>query len=129
MKTKPILMNKKQFATFVEAVSKWQNLLGARDWELAIELDDRPQTEENSEEGWCNYKRNGRAATIALRKEMPYPMSNEQIKKLAFHEVFHLILADLDCMAMSDKAYNPNDVDRECHKIIAKLTNLLWNSK
>jgi hypothetical protein len=129
MKSKPTIMTKKQLSTFAKAVCKWQDLLGVKDWEITIKLDDRPQPDGSSDEGWCDYKLNGRVATIALMKYMPYPMTDTAIKKLAFHEVFHLVLADLDRMAMTDKPYGPNAVDRECHKIIAKLVNLLWNSK
>jgi len=127
-KNLPVFMTQKQFNAFAKAVYKWQDLLGVRDWEIAVSLDPRPQGDA-SEEGWCDYKRNGRIATIALKEQMPYKMTNEDLNKLAFHEIFHLVLADLDCMAMSHISYSPDATDRECHKIIARMINLLWSSK
>ena len=128
---KSFKLTKQQIDLFFRSVMNWRDLLGLGDWEIDFETNTQPVPEGYGpqailQEGYCRYDVESRRATIAVRVNLPYPRNDKDIKKLAFHEVFHLMLGDLNDMVMNNRVYDEDDADKECHRIIARMTNFLW---
>lgn len=123
-----VVLTQKQFKVFEKAVTSWQKALGLLDWDLTIDFDLRKQDEndDNIEEAWCSFKHVSRAATIGLRKFQKYPFTDCMIKKAALHEIGHVFLADLDMMITVTDRYSDNEINKEVHKAIARLINLVF---
>lgn len=123
---KPVKLTRQDFKLFAQEVKRWQKLLGVTDWEINIEFDEKEDhlNDTQPREAWCGYNITSRRATIALMKYQKVELSRQAIKKSAFHEVMHLVMGDLDLMALA--SCNSQDVDGEVHKVIARMTNLLF---
>lgn len=120
-------LTKRDFKTFAKACLTWQKALGLLDWEITLTFDLYPQkSRDESVEAWCDFKEYSRVVTIALKKEQFYPFTSYMLKKAAFHEMAHLLLADLDMMATEGGAVPTREVDKEVHKIIVRLTNVFF---
>jgi len=129
-KSNSVTLTQKQFKTFEKAVIAWQRALGLLDWEISIEFDTRKQDEnpDKIDEAWCLFKQISRVATIALKKFQNYPFTDHMIKKAALHEVSHLLLADLDMLVTVTDRYSEGEINKEVHKIIARIVNLVFES-
>ena len=58
-----------------------------------------------------------------------FELTNNDIKRVGFHEVCELLLGRLGNMVYQRFDLNSDDVDEETHRIIRTLENAVWEPK
>lgn len=109
------------FAVFTEAASVWSHKLGLGDWSLNYyheDMGDGPRDPLAT----CNADSEGRVATITLNKKWPdhVPLTQERLSQSAFHELCHVLLAELVWLA-NNRICTDNLLTAAQHSIIRRL--------
>ena len=118
---------KQDFEYFKSQCRVWQEILELGSWELYFchkKLDSEFFAEVAS-----NYK--GQKASIFLNTNFKVDVEidkREQIKKTALHEMLHVFLNRMNCLA-SDRIWDETEWQREEHYIINHLVRLLRNKR
>jgi len=110
------------FKIFQEEAWYWIQRFGLKGWRFHFEHGDQ------SEEGYAGYNYNvaGRVAVINLSKDWKdNEVIEAQLRRSAFHEVIHILLARLRWLAV-ERAVGIGDVDEEIETIIRTLENAVW---
>lgn len=111
---------------FKERVYFYQKELGLQSYRIDI----LPQIKENTQasiyDGDTDMQRSNRRVTIAYSVEFIHDKDTtlDAVDLSAFHEVCELMLMDLRRFA--EKSCSEVIIDREVHKIIRTLENVLW---
>lgn len=112
--------NKKQFRLFEKECRKWLDKLGLKDWCVYIlHLD----LENESTTAQCRWKTGQRIANLVLNTVVASPKGDHEIRRAALHECLELLL--IGCTEAMRQAVCEDLVDREMHKVIRALENLL----
>lgn len=70
----------------------------------------------------------GRIATMYLSTDWePIEVSETEVRRAAFHETMHILLANLTCLAESRYVGNVSQMDEAIHEIIMRLDNVLFS--
>lgn len=119
--------NAEEFISFFkERVYFYQKELGLQSYRIDI----LPQIKENTQasiyDGDTDMQRSNRRVTIAYSVEFIHDKDTtlDAVDMSAFHEVCELMLMDLRRFA--EKSCSEVIIDREVHKIIRTLENVLW---
>jgi len=119
--------NAEEFISFFkERVYFYQKELGLQSYRIDI----LPQIKENTQasiyDGDTDMQRSNRRVTIAYSVEFIHDKDTtlDAVDLSAFHEVCELMLVDLRRFA--EKSCSEVIIDREVHKIIRTLENVLW---
>lgn len=114
---------KAQFELFQKECQKWLDFFGVKGWHVVY----RHQKIEGCR-GECSYKLTGRVATISLSTHFEEwkPVSNDDIRKTAFHEVCELMLSRINLMALNRIANHEDAANEEIHNIIRTLENTVF---
>lgn len=111
---------KKQFRLFEKECRKWLDKLGLKDWFVEVHHAD---LEHGGTIGRCEWHSTNRCATLLFNLKLDENPSDWVIRRFALHECLELLLSG--CTGEMWKAA-PNDiVERETHKVIRTLENLL----
>lgn len=115
---------KKDFELFRAEVQKWLGLFGLHGWDVDIEheevLVDCLATCSRSE-------LKERTATIALSPNWSdYKVTDEQVKRSAFHEVMELLFTRIDLLAR-DRFVQEREIREEIHNLIRIMENLIFD--
>jgi len=111
---------KEDFELFKKECKKWINIYGLKTWEICFV---HGSLTENRAE--CYADLNNRIASMYFGKEWEDVEKNDPTIKLnAFHETTELFLGEIRDMANQGIAYEK--VDKEIHKIIRTLENVLF---
>lgn len=114
----------KEFELFKEYADELIELLGLTDWEITY--GHGGTNKESMAE--CHYSVGARCATIRLtdKWEDDYVkyLTKDDIRKAAYHEVFHALFARLQYLA-EERYIIRNQVDEEVHSLIQRLTNMM----
>lgn len=112
---------KAHFVFFSEMVRCYQQKLGLSDWDIQIRHESI-----GTQLAQTNSDCEGCVATIALNKAWKPldPIQDKRIKRLALHEVIHVLLADLYYIA-SCRYATQSELDIAEHKIVRRLENVL----
>ena len=104
---------------FAQSVRKWQQVLSLGDWR--IEKGSKPAKEAMAS---VEFNQTARLATYRLGDFGAEKITPESLDKTALHELLHVFLHDLLCVATDPKS---SDEDREMqeHRIINLLEHLL----
>lgn len=108
----------KHFKVFKEEGTKMMSELGLTDWEVTF-VHGGTDDFNNAE---CHYCCGAKFATLKLTEEWGDndPLTDENIRETAWHEMFHVLLATFENYANS--RFLPDGVlDMECHSIIQRL--------
>ena len=110
--------SKSDFEFFKKWVLFYQKELGLTDWKIYFEHE-----KADGCMAYINRDHTGRCCTIGLSKDWKHhPVSRDQIKTSARHEVLHLLLADLrhagDIRQTTDEDFSIAE-----HSIIRRLEN------
>jgi len=114
---------KKQFETFCLECYKWQEFFNLMDWELCIvheAIEDRGDVTFYPEEG---------IAVIRFTTDWTgdkAPLTDEIVKRVAFHEITELFLGRLSFMAGNRYSVSEEGINEERHRIIRTLENRLF---
>lgn len=115
---------KQHFEIFKKECQKWIEIYGLKDWKIHF-------FHENWDDShYANIKMDldGRIASINLESAWEEPVSNFQLKQIAFHEVSHLFFGRLEIIAKQKTTFN-SEIDEEIHAIIRTLENTLYEYK
>lgn len=120
MKKKPVV-SVKRFDLFRSECERWISAFGLLDWEVEY-------LHQHNEDhiAYTRFNYSARVANIALNKKWvaDFPLTDEQIKKTAFHEACELLLYPIrylsECRYLTD-----SEVDPEIHSIIHALERVI----
>ena len=116
---------KQHFNLFKKECKKWLQIFSLGDWE-----DNYWHDGESSEDGLARVNANadGKRADFYLSKDWKIqPINNAEIKSTAFHEVGHLLLADMAEFARDrNRGYREVDNHEVQHAIIRRLENGIY---
>jgi len=121
-KPKEFTPTKAKFKLFGKEVRYWVTNLGLMDWEVDVFL---AHEGGDPHEASCHWDIQGMRASIVLNKAQRYVLSDLDIKKAAFHEVAHLLIARLESEAES-RSTTGLEIDTAAHGIINRLSNMLY---
>lgn len=122
-------VDKSLYMIFKDEAGRWLEKFGLTDWSVTFchESLDPPR--------WSQVRYNlvAKQAVISLNTEVDdsdVPQEKEEleleIRKCAFHEVVHLLLAELDVIARS-REYDEDWLELALHSCIHRLENVVFN--
>ena len=82
----------KMYDLFCSEVTYWQIRFGLQDWRIMLSLDEDPNDSYLAE---TRYNPDSRAVLIHLAHSFDIPVTTKEICRTAFHEVLHILFADL----------------------------------
>jgi hypothetical protein len=104
---------------FAQSVKKWQLLLSLGDWR--IEKGMKPAKAAMAS---VEFNDNARLAVYRLGDFGTEKITKESLDKTALHELLHILLHDLMCVATDPKS-SDEDIEMQEHRVINLLENLL----
>ena len=104
---------------FAQSVRKWQQVLSLGDWR--IEKGSKPAKEAMAS---VEFNQTARLATYRLGDFGAEKITPESLDKTALHELLHIFLHDLMCVATDPKS-SDEDKEMQEHRIINLLEALL----
>ena len=104
---------------FAQSVRKWQQVLSLGDWR--IEKGSKPAKEAMAS---VEFNQTARLATYRLGDWGAERISPESLDKTALHELLHIFLHDLLCVATDPKS-SDEEIEMQEHRVINLLENLL----
>jgi len=104
---------------FANSVKKWQQVLSLGDWR--IEKGTKPAKQAMAS---VEFNDSARLATYRLGDFGAEKITPESLDKTALHELLHIFLHDLMCVATDPKS-SDDDIEMQEHRVINLLENLL----
>jgi len=104
---------------FAQSVRKWQQVLSLGDWR--IEKGIKPAKNAMAS---VEFTDNARLAVYRLGDFGAEKITKESLDKTALHELLHIFLHDLMCVATDPKS-SDEDIEMQEHRVINLLENLL----
>ena len=104
---------------FAQSVRKWQQVLSLGDWR--IEKGSKPAKEAMAS---VEFNQNARLATYRLGDFGAEKITPDSLDRTALHEVLHIFLYDLLCVATDPKS-SDEEIEMQEHRIINLLEHLL----
>lgn len=112
---------KQQFEHFKECATNWQQKLGLVNWALYFN-----HTKLDGKYGETIWSTRDMAATIQFAKDWDTfrPLNDDEINKLALHEVLHVLMAPL-CSEAEYRYSTSEAIQSAEHAIIRALENVV----
>ncbi|NBV72436.1 MAG: hypothetical protein EBR60_10440 [Burkholderiaceae bacterium] len=104
---------------FAKSVRKWQQIFSLGDWR--IEKGSKPAKEAMAS---VEFNQTARLATYRLGDFGAEKITPESLDKTALHELLHIFLYDLMCVATDPKS-SDEEIEMQEHRVINLLENLL----
>ena len=104
---------------FAQSVKKWQQVLSLGDWR--IEKGSKPAKEAMAS---VEFNQTARLATYRLGDFGAEKITPESLDRTALHELLHIFLYDLLCVATDPKS-SDEEIEMQEHRIINLLEHLL----
>jgi hypothetical protein len=104
---------------FAQSVQKWQKILNLSDWR--IEKGIKPAKAAMAS---VEFNDNARLAVYRLGDFGAEKITKKSLDKTALHELLHIFLHDLMCVATDPKS-SEEDIEMQEHRVINLLENLL----
>jgi hypothetical protein len=104
---------------FAQSVRKWQQILSLGDWR--IERGSKPAKEAMAS---VEFNQTARLATYRLGDFGAEKITPDSLDKTALHELLHIFLYDLMCVATDPKS-SDEEIEMQEHRVINLLENLL----
>ena len=104
---------------FAQSVRKWQQVLSLGDWR--IEKGSKPAKEAMAS---VEFNQTARLATYRLGDWGAERISPDSLDRTALHELLHIFLHDLMCVATDPKS-SDEEIEMQEHRVINLLENLL----
>ncbi len=115
-----------QFLVFKDEARKWINLFGLKDWEIFFRLE---ETEEfNRAE--CHINWSGKVCNLVLGRWQTEERSDSELRKIAFHEVCELLLAEMERISLDEEipyAERKGLAEAARHGVIRRLENSVFS--
>lgn len=108
------------YAIFCENVKDWQSKLGLVDWDIQLRHGKTVDALATT-----NVNLTGRVATIVFATVWPNDLiTDERIKRVAVHEVLHVLLADIVIIGES-RYISDSEMEPAEHAVIRRLEKVL----
>jgi hypothetical protein len=104
---------------FAQSVRKWQQVLSLGDWR--IEKGSKPAKEAMAS---VEFNQTARLATYRLGDFGAEKITPDSLDRTALHELLHILLHDLMCVATDPKS-SDEEIEMQEHRVINLLENLL----
>jgi len=104
---------------FAQSVRKWQQVLSLGDWR--IEKGSKPAKEAMAS---VEFNQTARLATYRLGDFGAEKITPESLDRTALHELLHIFLYDLMCVATDPKS-SDEEIEMQEHRVINLLEQLL----
>ena len=104
---------------FAQSVKKWQQVLSLGDWR--IEKGSKPAKEAMAS---VEFNQTARLATYRRGDFGAEKITSESLDRTALHELLHIFLYDLLCVATDPKS-SDEEIEMQEHRIINLLEHLL----
>ena len=104
---------------FAQSVKKWQQVLSLGDWRIEKGIKPAKQAMASVE-----FNQTARLATYRLGDFGAEKITPESLDKTALHELLHIFLHDLMCVATDPKS-SDEEIEMQEHRVINLLENLL----
>ena len=104
---------------FAQSVRKWQQVLSLGDWR--IEKGSKPAKQAMAS---VEFNSSARLATYRLGDFGAEKITTESLDRTALHELLHIFLYDLMCVATDPKS-SDEEIEMQEHRVINLLENLL----
>ena len=104
---------------FAQSVRKWQQVLSLGDWR--IETGSKPAKEAMAS---VEFNQTARLATYRLGDFGAEKITPDSLDRTALHELLHIFLYDLMCVATDPKS-SDEEIEMQEHRVINLLENLL----
>jgi hypothetical protein len=108
-----------QAELFAQSVRKWQQVLSLGDWR--IEKGSKPAKEAMAS---VEFNQTARLATYRLGDFGAEKITPDSLDRTALHELLHILLHDLMCVATDPKS-SDEEIEMQEHRVINLLENLL----
>lgn len=109
---------------FNRECSKWINRFGLFDWDIDFCHDEYLGGDKVL--AWCDFSCVDRTATIGLSIDWrDRKVTNEEIRRLALHEVLELLLGKYNEL-MDERYIKESEVHEAKHIVIQRLINGIW---
>jgi hypothetical protein len=115
---------KKDLNIFQLECKKWIKHFGLLDWEVHYFIDE----DDDDSRGCCVASSENGITSIFLNRHWEDKPKQAELRKVAFHEVWELILSPYRLLAESRYATG-RELERERHRIIRILENTIWEVK
>ncbi len=123
MKGKANKTTAKHFDLFQKEAWKWIRRFGLLNWDWHFEHVELPGLYAQAE-----WSITGRNCTLSLGKDWEnIPITNEQVRKSAFHEVCEVLLGPMTTLART-RFIGEDDFGEAAHQVIRILENAVWAS-
>lgn len=114
------------FRIFKKEARLWLLRLGLQDWRVDFEHQDAP--DHIVSRAWYHGKVEDRVCALALARSWGGDIpTNSNVRESAFHEVCHVLLADIEGIA-SGRNFDGNYLDKCMHQVIRRLEKLFYGS-
>jgi hypothetical protein len=112
---------KRHFDIFRKESQKWIKEFGLLDWWVQYSHEDI------GDGAQCRYSYTYKMATLVLSTvfDQDYPATTHKIKRMAFHEVYELVLAEMNTLITS-RVYDKEEADRARHAVIRRMENVFF---
>ena len=104
---------------FAQSVKKWQQVLSLGDWRIEKGMKPAKQAMASVE-----FNQTARLATYRLGDFGAEKITPDSLDKTALHELLHVFLYDLMCVATDPKS-SDEDIEMQEHRVINLLEKLL----
>ena len=111
--------NQQDVELFSQSVKKWQQVLSLGDWRIEKGMKPAKQAMASVE-----FNQTARLATYRLGDFGAEKITPESLDKTALHELLHVFLHDLMCVATDPKS-SDEEIEMQEHRVINLLENLL----
>jgi hypothetical protein len=106
-------------AHFAQSVRKWQQVLSLGDWRI-----EKGQKPAKAAMASVEFNSSARLATYRLGDFGAEKITPESLDRTALHELLHIFLYDLMCVATDPKS-SDEEIEMQEHRVINLLENLL----
>jgi len=115
------------FLIFRGECDKWIKFFGLVDWAVMFRYENNPLSKEDAIAS-ISYTPATRCCTFFLHQVWSVDVTDSLIKKYAFHEVAHLLLADL--VSCGEARYTTEtEIEEAEEKLVRRLENTIWKKK
>lgn len=116
----------KHFKIFKKEAELWIDRLGLSEWRVDFSHSNCPDG--SPCRAWYHGKVEDRVCEIGLVPDWdPDVVTIHRVKECAFHEVFHVALADLEAIAEC-RSFVQNRLDTGLHQVIRRFENLFYGN-
>lgn len=114
-----------QFLVFKNEAQKWVNLFGLKDWEIFFRFEET----EAFNRAECRINWSGKICNLILGRWQTDERSDGEVRKLAFHEVCELLLAEMERISLDEEipyAERKGLAEAARHGVIRRLENSVF---